>query len=89
MKIISAHLDGARDLVTKANAQFASDEKAAKEAAAKLDSSQGNMRSMQGAFDILASAFASGTELENSRAVQLPASIQSVIGFEETPEEKV
>lgn len=88
MKITAQHLEGARDLLNKATSQAGSDENAAISANDKLRNSQAGVRAMQGAFDILASSFASGMDLEDARAVQLPDTVQDVIGFSKAAKPK-
>jgi len=81
MKVTSSNLDSVAKLLQSATSQYADDSKAILEAQARQTVSQGNLRALQGAYDILASSHASGADLEDARAVELPASVQQAIGW--------
>jgi hypothetical protein len=81
MKVTSSNLDELKVALLEKNAALDTQTKAAKAATDLRDSLAGDMRLLQGAFDICASAFAQDTELSANQLNDLPAAAQGVLGY--------
>lgn len=82
MKITSEHLEQVRLALLEKNAALDTQTKAASEAIAVRDTTSAAVRGLQGAFDICASAYVQDAELSAGQLNDLPATVQSILGFE-------
>lgn len=81
MKIDSGHLDTVRGLLVKSTERLNAHKKVAREAEELRASLEGEVRGLQGGFDVCAQAFASDAELVQSQLDSLPASAQVALGY--------
>ena len=81
MKITTANLDAVRTLLLRASEQLAAQSKAAREAEESRLQLDGQARGLQGAFDILAAAYAGDVEPSESQLDSLPAAAQNALGY--------
>jgi hypothetical protein len=81
MKITSDHLEQARLLLLEKTEAANLSTKAATEATDRRDQLTGELRLLQGAFDILAGTYAQDADLAGNQANDLPAAVQAIIGF--------
>jgi hypothetical protein len=81
MRITMQHLDAVKGLLVKVSSQLADQTKvtkAAEERRAKLD---GQVRSLQGAFDICAGSYAQDSSLSEVQFDALPVEAQQALGY--------
>jgi hypothetical protein len=80
VKITTQHLEAVKGFLAKQSEQLAAQTKAAKaaeETRAKLD---GEVRLLQGAYDVCAAAFASDAELSPAQIADQPQAVQQALG---------
>ena len=82
MKITSAHLDSVKQLVVSATAKVASAKQASIDAADAARIASAELQAENAAFDIIAAAFVSDSDLEGARASLLPEAVQKIVGYE-------
>jgi hypothetical protein len=80
MKITSEHLEQTRLLLLEKGEALNLSTKAAQEAADRRDQITGELRLLQGAFDVLAATYAQDADLTANQGNDLPAAAQAIIG---------
>jgi hypothetical protein len=81
MKTSSSTLEMIKGLLLKANEQLNSQRKVATESEALRVKLDGQMRLLQGAYDICAASFAQDTELSDAQMNSLPLDVQKALGY--------
>lgn len=81
MKITSRHLEEIRLLLLEQSANLDALTKAATTAEEARDQKSATVRSLQAAFDITASAYASDSDLSVGQLDQLPNEAQTILGY--------
>jgi hypothetical protein len=84
MKVASGHLEELRVLLLEKTAALDVATKALKAVADQRDALVGEVRLLQGGFDIFAAAFAQDSELSKPQLDSLPASAQQVLQYTPT-----
>jgi hypothetical protein len=82
MKITSDHLERIRALLGAASEQLTTQSKAARESEELRLQLDGQVRGLQGAFDVAAATFAADAELSSAQLGALPPAVQSAIGYQ-------
>lgn len=81
MKISTQHLESIKGLLNKANTQLAADKQAEKAAAETREATAGQVRLLNGAFDVCAAAFAQDQDLSGGQLNDLPVDAQVALGY--------
>jgi hypothetical protein len=81
MKVTSQHLEELRVALLEKNASLEVAAKAATAAADQRDHLNGQVRALQGSFDIFAASFAQDSELASGQLAELPAEAQAILGY--------
>jgi hypothetical protein len=81
MKISSQHLEELRVALLEKNAALDTAGKAAQEAVDRRDQVTGELRLLQGAFDVVAATYAQDGELTTNQTNDLPSAAQQIIGY--------
>ena len=82
MKVSTSHLEAVRGLLTEQSANLDALTKAATTAEEARDQKSATVRSLQAAFDITASAYASDSDLSVAQLDSLLASVQTIFGYQ-------
>ncbi len=85
MKITSQHLEQVRVRLLEKNASLDTAFSALSAAATQHDQLTGEVRALQGSFDIFAAAFAQDADLSGHQLDDLPAEAQQVLGYAKPP----
>lgn len=85
MKIETSHLESVRALLVAATERLAAQSKAAKEAEESRLQIDGQVRSLQSAFDVLAAAYAGDVEPSAAQLDGLPQAVKDALGYVPAP----
>jgi hypothetical protein len=81
MKISTDHLEKVRTLLTTSTEQLADQAKVSQVATEHKAALDSQTRSLQGAFDICAAAYAQASDLSESQINDLPPAAQEALGY--------
>jgi hypothetical protein len=85
MKVTTAHLESIRNLLGTAHAALTVATREAREAEEERQQLDGELRSLQAGFDLVAAAFAQDGELEDEQLARLPKVIADALGWVAPP----